>query len=94
MLSPSMWWPTAVKGATGQQLSFRNPVVLAAECNFTGTDEMPQYIHGSRFWPFFETYAKQWIWPLLTDSVDDRWVLGVTRFHGGLMLKLEMNAVR
>ena len=44
-------------------LDWRDLDVLRRDLGFRDAQEMKEWLGGRRFWPFFEAYAKQWIWP-------------------------------
>ncbi|KAL8651507.1 MAG: hypothetical protein Q9210_003210 [Variospora velana] len=65
---------SGVIGTRCEELSWRKPINVAHELGFASVDEMRVFIKGDRFWPFFEAYAKEYIWP---DVGEARKVSGV-----------------
>ena len=55
--------PEQLLGTQGPALRWRQLELLRGDLGPTTIDEMYAYAESARFWPYFEQYATDWIWP-------------------------------
>lgn len=55
--------PEQLLGTRGPALRWRQLELLRGDLGPIIIDEMNAYTESARFWPYFEQYATDWIWP-------------------------------